>query len=84
MKKADWSTPFVLFAVVHLVILGITYGTITTEMKNFTSTLSEVVIELKKTNTIIFSMKEADIRLGLKQEFMSERLNKIEETQDKH
>jgi len=81
MKKAEWSTPFVLFAVVHLVILGVTYGTITTEMKNFTNTLSEVVIELKKTNTIIFSMKEADIKLELKQEFMLERLNKIEETQ---
>lgn len=84
MSKPEWSNPLVLFSVVHLVILGITYGTMTTEMKNFNKTLSEVVTELKKTNTIIYSMKEDDIKLKIKQEFMLERLNKIEDIQNKH
>jgi len=81
MSKPDWSSPLVLFSVVHLVILGITYGTMTTEMKNFSGTLSEVVDELKKTNRIIYSMKEDDIKIKMNQEFLFERLDRIEEIQ---
>jgi len=76
--KIAWSIPVVLFTVTNIAIFGVTYGTLTSEMKNFNKSLTEVVVELKKQNQTIVNMKENDIRFKLNQEYHQKRIERIE------
>jgi len=76
--KIVWPVPLILFTVTHLVIIGVTYGTLTSEMKNFNSSLNQVIIELKATNSTVIELKENDIRLKLQHEYAVKRLEALE------
>jgi len=76
--KLVWSTPLILFTLGHLATIFTTYGTMTYEMKSFNRSLNAVVSELKMTNEIVSTLKEDDIRYKMQQDYILNRIEKIE------
>jgi hypothetical protein len=70
--------PVLITAAVHLIIIGIAYGTVKSEMKSFNDLLGDVVVELKKTNESIQKMQQTDIKLIMNQEYINQRIDKLE------
>lgn len=77
-SKAVWNAPLILFTITHLVIIGATYGTLTSEMIHFNSSLEKVIFQLEKTTTLMHTLKESDITLKLQQEHIDDRLKRLE------
>lgn len=70
--------PMALVTVVHILAVGVLYGTLTTEMQVFNKSLIDVVNELKQTNKSIQELKEKDIRLEMKQDNVRMRVERLE------
>lgn len=77
-NKIAWNTPLVLFTISHLVIIGATYGTITSEMGALTKSLADVVIEMKISNQSIQQIKEVNLRQELQIQYSQEKIQKLE------
>lgn len=70
--------PVALVTVVHILAVGVLYGTLTTEMQTFNKSLINVVDELKETNRSIQGLKEKDIELGFLQKRLDEKVKRLE------
>jgi hypothetical protein len=70
--------PVALVTVVHILAVGVLYGTLTTEIQVLNKSMIEVVRELKHTNQSIHDLKEKDIRLELIQESVKYRIERLE------
>jgi len=78
--KIGWHIllPLILFAVTHLVIIGVTYGSLTNEMKNLTKSVNSVVMELKAINQHVYKLRESDITIKSQQDHNTKRIEKLE------
>jgi uncharacterized membrane protein (DUF106 family) len=70
--------PMALVTVVHILAVGVLYGTLTTEMQVFNKSLIDVVGELKETNKTMQELKENDIRLEYIQKDVDKRVKRLE------
>jgi hypothetical protein len=70
--------PMALVTVVHILAVGVLYGTLTTEMQVFNKSLIDVVGELKETNKVMHELKENDIRFEYLQKDVDKRVKRLE------
>ena len=76
--KMGWYVPLVLYAITHLVIIGVTYGSLTSETKNLTKAANGVVLELRAIKQHIYKLRENDIMLKSQQDYNTKRIEKLE------
>ena len=67
-----------MFAIVHISLLAFSYGTTANEMKSINEKLSGIATGLKTTNQIVLALKESDIRREIQQNYILERVIKLE------
>ena len=70
--------PLLTMAIPNLIIIGIAYGVLTSEMKLFSSTLSEVVKELKATNYNFQQLQISATALTEKVKYHDQRISNLE------
>ena len=71
--------PIAMVTVIHILAVGTLYGSLTTEMKVFNSSLINVVKELKEINSHVNQLKENDIRLEYLHKSTIDRVERLED-----
>ena len=78
MDRRGWLIPIVSMAVPNLIIIGIAYGVLTSEMKLFSKTLNNVVKELKATNQNFQQLQITTTSLNEKVKYHEQRIRDLE------
>lgn len=77
-SKMSAYIPVAIASAIHLVFIGISYGTLSSEVKTLNVNLKDVVTQLKATNEHTEELRRNDIRFLTRQEYLDEKIKNLE------